>query len=152
MSLCDDSFPFHVFVDGDYRCACGGISRDEVALLQPAGTLSYRYPSKVGTMSGLTSREVAETSQGAGTGLASSPGGAPRAEQEEQMQTIDCTPGPKEIENIVRYLRAMSKEGPKQFSNASKIMREGWPQLTPLQARLVLDGSKTLAEMLAVGK
>lgn len=66
--------------------------------------------------------------------------------------TLNVAPGPKEIDNIIRFLRAMATEGPKHFANASRIMREGWPQLTPLQARLVLDGTKTLAEMLEVAK
>lgn len=60
--------------------------------------------------------------------------------------TVDCTPTPTEIAQVVRYVQAMHKEG--NYVGAFNILSAGWPRMQIGQAIKLLNGSITLEEAL----
>ena len=63
------------------------------------------------------------------------------------MKVIDCTPGPEEIKNIIRYLQALYKDDPRA---AFHVLQAGWPNMKIGKAELLLKGQiKDIEEALA---
>lgn len=65
----------------------------------------------------------------------------------KMVGTVDLTPTPAEIANLVRYVQAMHREG--NHVGAFNMLSAGWPQMRIGQAVKLLYGSITLEEALS---
>ncbi len=65
------------------------------------------------------------------------------------MEKIDCTPGPKEIDNLIRYARTLHKSSDlAERVKAFEFLEAGWPQMRLGNAIKLLKGEINIEQAL----